>query len=345
MASPWLAGPAPIRVGGMAPPGRVARRVAFAVLVVLVVLVVGLAGGRGAEPVRANDGAVVAVDQLNLRAEPGTWAEVIVSIWGGEWLAVYAGPTADGWYQVGYGGLTGWVYGAHLTIGGAPGWGEAAWSEPAPEPWAPAGETVVASSGVGAAVGGAWVAIDSVNVRAWAGLEADLLGELWYGEPVTVLGGEVNGFVPVAFGGGQAWVWRDYLSLDGPPGPERWVDVDRSSQLVTLYEGEAPVATYWGSMGFDQSADGFFSTALGTYYVYEKYEDLSWTDWGRAWVTDWVGFDPGRLNGFHSFSRDSSGALIPGGDGPTGGCIALAPAAADHLFAFVRIGSRVEVHW
>ncbi len=341
MAVPWLAGRATSRVGRMAPPGGVARRVAL----VVVVLVVGLATGVGAEPVRADDGAVIAVDQLNLRAEPGTWAEVIGSIWGGEWVAVYAGPTEDGWYQVGYGELTGWVYGAHLTIGGAQGWGEETWTQPASEAGAPAGETAVASGGVGAAVGGAWVAIDSVNVRAWAGLEAELLGEFWYGEPVTILGGEVDGFVPVAFGDGQAWVWRDYLSVDGPPGPERWVDVDRSSQLITLYEGGAPVATYWGSMGFDQSEDGFFATAIGTYYVYEKYEDLSWTNWGSAWVTDWVGFDPARLNGFHSYSLDRRGEPIPGGDGPTGGCIALAPWAADHLFAFVRVGSRVEVHW
>jgi len=41
---------------------------------------------------------------------------------------------------------------------------------------------------------------------------------------------------------------------------------------------------------------------------------------------------------------DTEGQIIPGGDGPTGGCVALAPGAADELFAFVSVGTRVEVH-
>jgi hypothetical protein len=105
------------------------------------------------------------------------------------------------------------------------------------------------------------------------------------------------------------------------------------------------VATYWAVMGSDPSDDGFFATAVGTYYVYEKIGGLSWTDWGGAWVGDWVGFDPARLNGFHTYLMDTDGQLLPGGDGPTGGCVALEPAAADQLFAFVSVGTRVEVHW
>ena len=84
---------------------------------------------------------------------------------------------------------------------------------------------------------------------------------------------------------------------------------------------------------------------VGTYWVYEKYWGLSWTDWGGAWVGDWVGFDPVRLNGFHTYSMDTEGQVIPSGDGPTGGCVALAPAAAEQLFSFVSVGTRVEVHW
>jgi lipoprotein-anchoring transpeptidase ErfK/SrfK len=42
---------------------------------------------------------------------------------------------------------------------------------------------------------------------------------------------------------------------------------------------------------------------------------------------------------------DMAGQVIPGGDDPTGGCVALAPAAADQLFAFVSVGTRVEVHY
>ena len=127
--------------------------------------------------------------------------------------------------------------------------------------------------------------------------------------------------------------------------PEHWVDVNRSAQIVTLYEGDQPVASYPASLGFDSSDYGFYATAIGTYYVYDKYAGLNWTDWGHAWIRDWAGFDPARQNGFHTYSMDASGHVLPDGDGPTGGCVALAPAAADQLFAFVSVGTRVEVHW
>ena len=151
-----------------------------------------------------------------------------------------------------------------------------------------------------------------------------------------------------AYGGLLALGGGDALG-QGSPGAtnsaERWVDVDRTTQMVTLYEGDIVVAAYWAAMGSDPSDDGFFATAIGTYSVYEKYGGLSWTNWGGAWVGDWVGFDPARLNGFHTYAMDTAGQVIPGGDGPTGGCVALAPAAADELFAFVSVGTRVEVHY
>lgn len=66
---------------------------------------------------------------------------------------------------------------------------------------------------------------------------------------------------------------------------------------------------------------------------------------GDLWFTHWVGFDPDRANGFHTFSIDADGDLVAGGDGPTGGCVALDPAAAVELFAFAEVGMTVEVHW
>ena len=227
----------------------------------LAVIVVAITVAVGAPAVtRAEGGASVAVQQLNLRAEPGMWAPVVGQLWQGERLALLAGPTPDDWYQVQAGDQTGWAYGGLLAFGGA--------------------------------------------------------------DPVTSRGG-----------------------LGVTDTPERWVDVNRTSQTVTLYEGDVAVAAYWAAMGSDPTDDGFFATAVGTHYVYEKYGSLSWTDWGGAWVDDWVGFDPARLNGFHTYLLDMDGQVIPGGDNPTGGCVALAPTAADQLFAFVSVGTRVEVHY
>jgi L,D-transpeptidase catalytic domain/Bacterial SH3 domain len=244
--------------GSLAGGGRGSRAGGVVGWLATIVLAIAIAVGVPTES-RAEGGASVAAPQLNLRAEPGTWAPVVGQLWQGEQLALLAGPTPDDWYQVQTGDQTGWAYGGLLALDGA----------------------------------------------------GDALG--------------------------QAPSWA-------AGGAERWVDVDRTTQMVTLYDGDSAVATYWAAMGSDPSDDGFFATAVGTYYIYDKYGGLSWTDWGGAWVSDWIGFDPVRLNGFHTYSMDTTGQVIPGGDGPTGGCVALAPAAADQLFAFVAVGTRVEVH-
>jgi lipoprotein-anchoring transpeptidase ErfK/SrfK len=205
---------------------------------------------------------------------------------------------------------------------------------------------------------GAAVAAPQLNLRADAGTWAPVVGQVWQGERLTLLAGPTpDDWYQVQAGDRTGWAYGGLLALDGvggtldqgllgaADGAERWVDVDRTTQMVALYEGDVVVAEYWAAMGSDPSDDGFFATAVGTYWVYEKYWGLSWTDWGGAWVGDWVGFDPVRLNGFHTYSMDTEGQMIPSGDGPTGGCVALAPAAAEQLFSFVSVGTRVEVHW
>ena len=345
---------------------RGARRVGLAEIsrrLIVVAVVVALTGVTAPiEPTSAAQGvATVDADALNVRAEPGTWAWVIAQLGYGEPVTVISGPTEDGWYQVQHGGITGWVHGWYILIGGAPGWApleelapiettaSPAVDDPTPnDPGPIAFEQPAAwdpSLGVGGTGGAAWVATDGLNVRAAPKGDAGVIDVFRPGDAVTVIGGSVDGYVPVEHWSGAAWVWGAFLSYDAPPGPEHWIDVNRTSQMVTLYEGDQPIASYWGAMGLEQSDGGFFATAMGTFYVYEKYADLSWTDWGGAWVRHWVAFDPERLNGFHSYSMDANGQVIHGGDGPTGGCVALAPWAAEHLFSFVQLGSRVEVHW
>jgi hypothetical protein len=203
---------------------------------------------------------------------------------------------------------------------------------------------------------GAAVAAAQLNLRAEPGIWAPVVGQLWQGQPLALLDGPTSDdWYQVQAGDQIGWAYGGGLAFDGAGGvvdqglpavggAEQWVDVNRTSQTVTLYDGDVAIAAYWGAMGSDPSDDGFFATAVGTYYVYEKIGGLSWTNYGGAWVEDWVGFDSARLNGFHTYSMDADGQVIPGGDNPTGGCVALAPAAADQLFAFVSVGTRVEVH-
>lgn len=278
----------------------------------------------------AQSSGYVDTDVLNLRSGPGLWADVVTTMWQGDAVSVLDGPTSDGWYEVDYAGLEGWAYGGFLAIDGSSGWSDGT-DAPAVGGWA----------------ADAWVDTDRVNVRSAASTDAWALGYASSGDELTVVGNPVGGFYPVSGWGQTGWVWADYLSFDGPPAPvaERWIDVSRTSGAVTLFEGDTAIATYWGSMGFDTSADGFYSTAIGTYYVYVKYEPLNWTPWGQVYITDWVGFDPERQNGFHSYSRDASGSLLANGGGLTGGCIALPPGDAEALYNFASYGMRVEIHF
>ncbi|HEU5431678.1 MAG TPA: L,D-transpeptidase family protein [Thermomicrobiales bacterium] len=216
---------------------------------------------------------------------------------------------------------------------------------------------IVALAGVAAGfapdhAAAAWpatIAADAVNVRAEPGLWSDVVGQAWAGQTADVLDGPSDGWYQVAVDGVTGWIDGAFL-MGGDAGAAssdngRWVDVDRSSQMVTLFDGDAPVASFWGAMGSDPSADGFYATAVGVYSVYSLNQALTWTDWGQAWIRDWVGFDPDRQNGFHTFSMDADGTVLPNGAAPTGGCVALAPGAANQLFAFVTIGTPVVVHW
>ncbi len=316
-----------LRTGGA---GNARRR--FGSLSALTLLIAILALTLSPLPVRGASYAYVDTDELNLRDGPGTWANVQNKMWQGEPVDIIDGPTDDGWYQVSYYGEVGWAYGGYLSIDGESGWYEESGSG--------------GSGGVGGYGVAAWVNTDRLNMRAWASLDANVLDLLFQGEEVTVTGYEENGFVPISAHGFEAWVWSDYLTWDGPveSGPERWIDVDRSSQTVTLYEGDTAIVSYWAALGYDKSTDGFYSTAIGTYYVYGKHAPLAWTEWGKAYITWWVAFDPYRDNGFHSYSMDRNGRVLPNGDGATGGCVATEPAAAEVIYNFATIGMRVEVH-
>lgn len=181
--------------------------------------------------------------------------------------------------------------------------------------------------------------------------------------PVDVLFGPYEGMYQIRYYGTDGWIWADYLNVDGAgaavggatsevpeaapasQAEEQWIDVNRTSGLVSLMVGDSAINSFWGSMGYDTSADGFYSTAVGTYYVYAKDAPLHYTDFAKNYISDWVAFDPVRYNGFHSYTKDKHGDIISNGAGLTGGCVALAPGDIDALFDFAQIGMRVEIHF
>ena len=184
------------------------------------------------------------------------------------------------------------------------------------------------------------------------------------GTPVDVLYGPYDGLYEVRYYGTDGWIWADYLSLNGAPASsggqsapvadssssaasssEHWIDVNRSSGLTSLMIGNETYASFWASLGYEQTDYGFYATAIGTYYIYGFEYELSYTPYADNYISHWVAFDPERYNGFHSYTKDKWGDIVPNGAGRTAGCVALAPGDIDQLYDFAQMNMRVEIHW
>jgi len=137
----------------------------------------------------------------------------------------------------------------------------------------------------------------------------------------------------------------DVVEAAAVPSGEKWIEVDRTTALVTLHHGDTVVATYQGKIGRDPSTDGYYATAVGTFHVFSMNRELTETPFvGGVFLTDWVGFDPERSNGFHSPVRDAAGNVVNTQGTTTLGCVRLEEQAARDLYDFAHIGMRVEVH-
>ena len=63
----------------------------------------------------------------------------------------------------------------------------------------------------------------------------------------------------------------------------------------------------------------------------------------KTYISDWVGFDAARANGFHSLLKDATGNVVDPGTGRiSNGCIRVGDSAA--IFAYAEVGMVVYVH-
>ena len=322
-----LAGEARVTTSG--PTAGVRKFILISVALMLMAAVAGV----GPSTAVAGQAGTITADGVTLMADIDDTTP-IATMYAGERVDIFWGPEA-GRYEVRYDGTVGWVWAEFLDPDGG---GSA--------------DPGSSSAPVGGSGGWATVNTDSLNVRGDASTAAAIWDSFGLGTSVEVIGDSVNGFSPISYYGSTAWVATDYLSWGGtvsaPAQPEvtaeRWIDVNRTTGLVTLYEGSAVYASYWGSLGYDQTDGNFNSTASGSYRVYKVHQGLEYTPFANAYITDWVGFDPDRFNGFHSWTRDAAGNVLPNGAGRTAGCVALEPSQARVVSNFAYVGMRVEVH-
>ncbi len=128
------------------------------------------------------------------------------------------------------------------------------------------------------------------------------------------------------------------------PAEGRWIDVDVTRFVVRLMDGTAvtrgisPVA-----VGALVDTGDYASTQTGLFHVYNKAEDLAWDAPYQTYISHWVGFDPDKANGFHSFLKDETGKVVDASTGRvSNGCIRT--GAEDVIFAFAEVGMPVYVH-
>jgi L,D-transpeptidase catalytic domain len=133
---------------------------------------------------------------------------------------------------------------------------------------------------------------------------------------------------------------------DTPDRPHegRWIDVDVTRYEVQLMDGDTVLQTIGPvAVGEEIDTGAYLSTQTGLFHVYNKLEDLAYDPPYDTYISDWVGFDPDKDNGFHSFLKDVNGVVVNDSTGRiSNGCIRT--GASEQIFAFAEIGMPVFVH-
>jgi hypothetical protein len=176
-------------------------------------------------------------------------------------------------------------------------------------------------------VGGDGVVVSTVESRPTAPADAG-------GKPAAPPPGATATSIP--FTGGNTPGSR--------PTSGRWIEVDLTRFVVQLMDGNTVVKTIGPvAVGEQINTGQYLSTQTGLFQVYNKIEPLAYDAPYDTYISHWVGFDPAKDNGFHSFLKDQSGKVVDASTGKiSNGCIRTGDAEA--IYAYAEIGMPVYVH-
>jgi len=175
-------------------PSSAAPRRGGLVLSLAVLVFTTVAAAVAPAPRAARAASATTTAALNLRSGPSTadWV-ILVMPWGSTVNTL--GPYQNGFYQVTYGGSTGWAFGTYLNLGA---------STPAPSP--------NPGSGTGSATTTA-----ALNLRSGPSTADYAILVMPFGSRVTLTGQSANGFVSVTYNGTAGWAFSSYLTGGGSP--------------------------------------------------------------------------------------------------------------------------------
>lgn len=165
-------------------------------------------------PPPTSAGTATTTDALNLRAGAGTSYTVLAVMPRGATVTL-TGRSANGFYQVSWGGHTGWASGDYLRLSSSVPPNPAPQPPPKPEPSKP-------ESPAGTAV-----TTDALNLRASASLGARVLAVMPVKSKVALTGRSQGDFLELSWNGHTGWAHKDYLAIDGT------VEVPQTSAVAT----------------------------------------------------------------------------------------------------------------
>ena len=170
-------------------------------------------------------------DEVNFRAGPSTSDQIYREVPEGS-IVVISGKEENGFLPVKYLKKAGWISSDYIDLGDAGNGG-----------------------GGGSGDGETAITTDDVNFRAGSSLSVGIISVLAPGSEVKITGDEVNGFMPVTYGGYDGWVYSAYLLIesggddtmkvtenlnlrDGPSTSDKILEVMPAGATVTI-TGEA----------------------------------------------------------------------------------------------------------
>ncbi len=220
-----------------------------------------------------------------------------------------------------------------------------------------------------AAAASSYIDTDVLNLRTEPGVWASVVTQMYQGESISVIDGPTDeGWYQIEYAGNVGWAWGGYLAVNGslgwdgaPPSTGGNSGGGTTASTIPATSGSISIARATRSLCMRattrlppttlRSATTRpirNSTPRRPALITSTARTLDARPgpiWGKAFIEYWMAFDGERSNGFHSWSMDANGNVIPGGDGLTGGCVALEPGAAAAVYDWAPIGTRVEIHW
>jgi len=155
---------------------------------------VQLAAAQDSASFTAGQSVVITADELNVRADASTDADIVTTLQNGTLATIVDGPVDGGdytWYEISYDDVDGWAAADYLV-------------DAASAPSLTSGETVIVNT-------------DALNLRSAAGSESEVVDILDGSTEGQVVSGPETAddmaWYEVDFDGVQGWVSRSYLAL------------------------------------------------------------------------------------------------------------------------------------